>query len=102
MQNLHVRLYVRPDCCLCDEATALLEKMRGDYEFWVEKINIDDDPMLRERLRQQIPVITIDGGNRIALHITEDRLRRAFKAAQRRHVDFPNAAPVLAPEAAGQ
>jgi len=81
MAQLHVRLYSRPDCTICDEAFQLLEDMRGDYEFLLEEINIEDDPALKEKLRSQIPVVTIDGGNRVALHVTTERLQRAFKRA---------------------
>ncbi|HVF10599.1 MAG TPA: glutaredoxin family protein [Abditibacteriaceae bacterium] len=81
MKPLHVRLYSKPDCHLCGEAIALLESLRGDFDFWIEKINIEEDPALKDRLGRQIPIVTIDGGNRVALRVTEDRLRRAFKKA---------------------
>lgn len=81
MSALHVRLYGKPGCCLCDQAAELLDTLHGEYEFVVEKVNIENDPALKEKLTTQIPVITIDGGNRVALNITEERLRRAFKRA---------------------
>jgi glutaredoxin len=83
MKPFHVRLYSKPDCHVCGEAISLLESLRGDYDFWLEKINIEEDPALKDRLGRQIPIVTIDGGNRVALRVTEDRLRRAFKKAQR-------------------
>lgn len=81
MGPFHVRLYGKPDCCLCDQAAELLDKLREQYEFVVERVNIEQDPALKEKLAAQIPVITIDGGNRVALNITEERLQRAFKRA---------------------
>jgi glutaredoxin len=83
MKQLHVRLYSKPDCHVCGEAISLLESLRGDFDFWVEKINIEEDPALKDRLGRQIPIVTIDGGNRVALRVTEERLRRAFKKALR-------------------
>jgi len=81
MKQLHVRLYSKPDCAVCGEAIALLESLRGDFDFWVDKINIEEDPALKDRLGRQIPIVTIDGGNRVATQVTEERLRRAFKKA---------------------
>ena len=81
MTPFHVALYGRRDCCLCDGAAALLEALRPDWVFTLEKIDIDDDPDLRERWNCHIPVITINGAHRVALRITEQRLRRAFARA---------------------
>ena len=81
MFTLHVRLYSRVGCHLCENALLELEKLRDEYEFLIEEINIDEDPALKERLGDQIPVITVDGGNRVAGGITEEKLRRAFSKA---------------------
>ncbi|MDQ3813488.1 MAG: glutaredoxin family protein [Armatimonadota bacterium] len=81
MPPLHVRLYTHPDCSVCDDVFHLLEDLRSDFEFLLEEVNIDEDPALKERLRCQIPVVTINGGNRVALRVTKDRLRRAFQRA---------------------
>lgn len=85
MTAFHVRLYNKPDCVLCAEAATLLEKLRGDFDIDLETINIEEDPALKERLAPQIPVVTINGGNRVARDITEERLRRAFKRALQPH-----------------
>jgi arsenate reductase-like glutaredoxin family protein len=82
-QPLHVRLYGRPDCKLCNEAAVLLNTLHSDYDFWVEKINIDDDPAIQEKLQDHIPVATFNGGNRVTAPMTEEKLRRAFKKALR-------------------
>lgn len=81
MAQFHVRLYSRPDCSVCEQAAALLQKLRGDFDFELENVNIEEDPALKERLASQVPVVTINGGNRVATEISEERLRRAFKRA---------------------
>ena len=81
MTTLHVRLYSRPGCHLCEDTLQAVESLRNDYDFLLEEINIDEDPALKERLGQQIPVITVDGGNRVAGAISEEKLRRAFAKA---------------------
>jgi glutaredoxin len=82
-QPLHVRLYGRPDCQLCSDAAKLLKTMHGDHDFWVENINIDDDPAIAEKLHEHIPVVTFNGANRVSMPVTDEKLRRAFKKATR-------------------
>lgn len=82
-QPLHVRLYGRPDCKLCNEAAQSLNTLHSTYDFWVEKINIDDDPAIQEKLQELIPVVTFNGGNRVTVPVTDEKLRRAFKKALR-------------------
>jgi glutaredoxin len=88
MTHLYIRLYGRPDCCLCEQADQLLETLRGELGFSLEKINIDEDPALKDRLLRRIPIVTVNGGHRIELQITEERLRRAFARALQ-HQDVP-------------
>ena len=81
-----VVLYGHEKCCLCHEAAELLDELHNDYSFEVEKVDVLADEKYAS-LRCQIPVVTIDGGNRVALRITTVRLRRAFRcASQRRSV----------------
>ena len=78
MPTLHIRLYSKPGCHLCENAKLLLDEARADFDFLLEEINIEEDPALTERLGTQIPVITFDGGNRVAGQISDEKLRRAF------------------------
>ncbi|BCM94299.1 hypothetical protein IAD21_06204 [Abditibacteriota bacterium] len=80
-QPLHVRLYGRPGCHLCNDAAHLLNTLHSDFDFWVERINIDDDPVILAKLNDHIPVVTINGGNRVQEPVNEEKLRRAFKRA---------------------
>jgi glutaredoxin len=55
-------LYARPDCHLCDEARAGLERLRSDgAEFELEEIDIDSDDELLRRYLERIPVIEVSG-----------------------------------------
>lgn len=89
LPEFHVRLYGRPGCCLCDDVVPLLEQLRAEFDYVLEQINIDSDIVLKDKLCCQIPVVTINGGNRVALRITLPRLRRAFERASKRSVQPP-------------
>jgi glutaredoxin len=57
-----VRLYARPDCHLCDEARAGLERLRGDgLDFELEEVDIETDDGLHARFLERIPVVELDG-----------------------------------------
>ena len=78
---LHVRLYGRKGCSLCADAAQMLSGLHGDFDFWVEKIDIDEDPAIIEKLEDHIPVVTFNGANRVQDPVSEEKLRRAFKKA---------------------
>ena len=81
MLTMHVRLYSRPGCHLCEETLTDIETLREEFDFLLEEINIDDDPALKERLGHQIPVVTVDGGHKVTNPVTKERLHRSFSRA---------------------
>jgi hypothetical protein len=56
-----VRLYGRPGCHLCDEARAVLLRLRAKRPFALEEIDIETDDALLRRHLERIPVICVDG-----------------------------------------
>lgn len=61
-------LYVRRGCHLCDDAGVLLDSMLGPDGWDAVDIEADDDLLLRYAHR--IPVLAIDGADRLELIIT--------------------------------
>jgi glutaredoxin len=62
MPSPRVRLYARPDCHLCDEARAGLERLRADgLDFELDEVNIESDAELHRRFLERIPVVELDG-----------------------------------------
>lgn len=51
----------RHGCHLCDVAVDLLESLRKELDFEIEKIFIDGDEKLEKLYGEQVPVIQIDG-----------------------------------------
>jgi glutathione S-transferase len=71
-----VRLYARPDCHLCDEARAGLERLRAEgLDFELEEVDIDADDGLHARFLERIPVVEVDGEVISELHLDADGLR---------------------------
>ena len=56
-----VTLYSRPGCHLCEEARAVLERVRGTTPFTLDEVDIESDDALHARYLERIPVIALDG-----------------------------------------
>lgn len=72
--NPLVTLYGKPECCLCDQAMAVLEDACRHVPFDIEKKDISGDAALVERYGLSIPVIMIDGREVFRHRIDKDRL----------------------------
>jgi glutaredoxin len=69
-------LYARPDCHLCDEARAGLEKLLAEgASFELEEVDIESDDELFKRYLERIPVIELDGEIVSELWLDENGLR---------------------------
>lgn len=68
-----VVLYERSGCHLCEEAAALLDDMVGPDGY--ARIDIETDDDLLVRYRHRIPVIAVDGVDRLELLISAPDLR---------------------------
>ena len=61
-------LYTKPDCSLCDEAHAALERVRERVPFDLELVDISADLELAERYGERIPVVLVDGEASLRVH----------------------------------
>ncbi|MGA9771949.1 MAG: glutaredoxin family protein [Blastocatellia bacterium] len=61
MAKATVILYTRPGCHLCEEAKAAMRASGCKDEFVLKEINIDEDPVLHDKYKYDIPVIYING-----------------------------------------
>ncbi len=80
---LELLLYTRPGCHLCEDAAALLRRLQAETPFDLREVNVDDDPALRERYGEQIPVIEAHGRVIARAPIVERRLREVVRRAAR-------------------
>ena len=77
-----VTLYSRPGCHLCDDARAMLERVRAERDFDLSEVDIDADDALLRRYDERIPVIAIDGAEAFELLIDEPALRERLIGAR--------------------
>lgn len=67
-----ITLYSKAGCHLCDEARDYLEELAADHDIDIQEIDIRRDPALFERYRYRIPVILVDGVERLEGRIEQD------------------------------
>jgi glutaredoxin len=76
MSLAEVVLYGRDGCCLCDDARAILERVRAEQPFALAEVDIERDERLLRAYLERIPVVTIDGVEAFELFVDEAVLRR--------------------------
>jgi glutaredoxin len=76
MPRVHVVLYSRSGCHLCDEARAVLEAERARTAFELVEIDIETDDELVKEYGIRIPVVAIDGVERFEIAVDPGELAR--------------------------
>ncbi len=69
-------LYVRAGCHLCEDASVLLDEMIGADAYDAVDIEADDDLLVRYAHR--IPVLAVDGEDRLELILTRPDIEEAL------------------------
>jgi glutaredoxin len=64
---LDVTLYSRPGCHLCEAAKTAIAPLLREFRAVLREVNIDDDPLLKERYGWDVPVLFI-GSHKAAKH----------------------------------
>ena len=54
-------LYTRAGCGLCEEARALLERLRAPLGLPLDLVDVDASVSLRARYGEAVPVVALDG-----------------------------------------
>jgi glutaredoxin len=71
-----VELFTRAGCHLCDDAKAVIDRVRGDMAFDLAVIDVDGDPELVERYGMEVPVIVVEGRKHAKYRLDEAAFRR--------------------------
>lgn len=55
-----VLIYKKEGCHLCDEAADILERLKKDKKFFLEKIMLEENTDMFERYGNKVPVVFIN------------------------------------------
>ena len=83
MSGILVQVYSRPNCHLCEEAKVAIQQARAEVAFTLEEINIDDDPELRARYTNDVPVIFINGRKAFKHRVEASSFLKRLREAER-------------------
>lgn len=73
-----ITLVSRPGCHLCDDARLVIEAVAAQLGVGWRELSIDDDPALRARYAEQIPVTLVDGVQHDFFRVLPERLTAAL------------------------
>ena len=73
---IHLTLFSRPGCHLCDDMKAVVERVGATIAVTLEVVDISADPELDKQYGLEIPVLMVDGKKAAKYRITERELRR--------------------------
>ena len=68
-------VYGRAECHLCDEALAVLRRMRDELGFELQEVDIEQDDALHRAYLERIPVVALDGEELFDFFVDEETLR---------------------------
>ena len=73
-----VTLYSRAGCHLCDEARRVVSAVCDELGEAFVEVDIDEDPALRERFTEEVPVTFVDGRQHDFWRVDPARLTAAL------------------------
>ncbi len=73
MDTAGLVVYSKPDCHLCEELKAELQKLQKRYSFEWREVNILDDVKAFEKFKDEIPVVFINGKKAFKFRLDEKR-----------------------------
>jgi glutaredoxin len=74
----HVTLITRVGCHLCEQAQAVLLRLRDELGFGYDELDVDADRDRRNEYSDRVPVILLDGKEHGYWQVEENRLRAAL------------------------
>jgi thiol-disulfide isomerase/thioredoxin len=81
-----VEIFSKKDCHLCDEAKAVLLRVQARTPFELVELDIEKDPALFERFKEEVPVVFVDGHKAFKYRVDEkdfaDRILRPSASAR--------------------
>ncbi len=77
VEPVDITFYTRPRCCLCDEASVMLEQLGRAFPLRINIVDITRDREAHERWWADIPVVEI-GSTVLRAPLDAGRLRLAL------------------------
>jgi glutaredoxin len=74
--TIAIEILTKKDCCLCDDAKEIVDRVLPDYPITLTLTDIESDSVLFEKYKERIPVIRINGEESFVYKTHETTLRK--------------------------
>ncbi len=81
---IKIQLFGKKDCHLCDLAKEILYRVKKEFPFDLQQIDIESSRDLVRELKDRIPVVFINGRETFVYKINEMRLRRLLRSQSKK------------------
>ena len=71
-----LEILTKKDCCLCDEAKIIIDRVLKDYQARLIITDIESDANLFEQYKEKIPVLKINDEEHFVFKVHEITLRK--------------------------
>lgn len=78
-KSIHIELYSRPGCHLCDDAKVIIEQLIYKYGIVFQVTDVDSNDKLRDAYGWDIPVIMIEGKEAFRHRVEAGALERKLR-----------------------
>ena len=82
-EKVRVILYMKPVCGLCHEMKAVMKSAGCDELYTLEEVDIEQDAVLFELYRYEIPVLCINGVEAFRHRLKPDEFRAYVSSLSR-------------------
>ena len=77
--KIQIEILTKKDCCLCDDAKEIIEKILPDFPVSLTTTDIESDPSLFETYKERIPVVRLNGEESFVYKVHEITLRKKLE-----------------------
>ena len=77
--KIQIEILTKKDCCLCDDAKEIIEKVLPDFPASLKTTDIESDPSLFETYKERIPVVRLNGEESFVYKVHEITLRKKLE-----------------------
>ena len=79
-EERRVVMYTRNGCHLCDDAWKILQELRHRHGFQLKAVDVDGDTELVRQYGEHVPVVVVDGKERLWGRINRVLLERMLRS----------------------
>ena len=77
--KIQIAVLTKRDCCLCDDAKKIIERVLPDFPASLTMVDIETHPDLFESYKERIPVVRLNGKEIFIFKVHETTLRKKLK-----------------------